>query len=97
MPVVDEALVIERMVNHIGRPTILAVSGGRVHHSVRDALVILPIRYGYAVEVRYEAGRDLYAVERVFTRGAKRFVKESVTHVFAEDLADTVYRLSCWN
>lgn len=70
--------------------TLLAVSGGRVRPTPLG--VSLPCGYGYSVEVDYLAGRDLYDVRRVFTRGGKRFVKGEVTHVYAEDLPETAYR-----
>jgi hypothetical protein len=90
----DPTLIINRMLAHIGRPTILAVSGGRIAHSTTDLRVILPVGHGYAVEVTYEKGLDLYAVERVFTRGLKRSSKGYWAHVYSDDLAEVVYRAS---
>jgi hypothetical protein len=84
--------------SQIGQGTILAISGGRVLYATRDDLptVVLPVRYGYAVEVAYEPGRDTYTVRRTFTRGLKRWVKAEWTDVYATDLSETAYRASCY-
>lgn len=89
--------ILATMLGQIGPGTLLAVSGGRFIHDTAALRVSLPIRYGYSVEVTYNAGPDLYTVERIFTRGLKRSVKFHTDHVYGEDLAEIVYTASCWN
>lgn len=91
---IDPTPIIDTMLAHIGRSTILSVSGGRIVRSANDLRVILPVGYGYTVEVTYEKGLDLYAVERVFSRGLKRSSKGYWAHVYSDDLAEVVYRAS---
>lgn len=77
----------------IGRMNVLAVSGGRI---IVDTIgIILPVRYGYSVEV-YLTDADLYEVRRVHTRSGVRNVKALRTDVDAAELGDTVYLASCW-
>jgi hypothetical protein len=90
------------MLAHIGRINILSISGGRIEW-LDDFTVKLPISNGYAVEVEYDRGWDLYTVRRTFTRRPKwtvdnpnpepvRKVKGEVTMVYAEDLGETAWR-----
>ena len=74
---------------------ILAISGGR-YRRVGDT-VVLPVASGYSVEVTYCRGLDAYRVERIYTRGSKRWVKTSVEDVYADMLAEVAYRASCYN
>lgn len=80
--------------SQIGRGTVLAVSGGRVHYGLRDA-IILPIRYGYAVRITL-SGNDTYTVERIFTRSGVTTVKGERSGVYADELSDTVWAASCY-
>jgi hypothetical protein len=79
----------------IGRTTVLAVSGGRIHYGLRDA-IILPVRYGYAVRITLDAA-DTYTVERIFTRSGRTTVKGIRTGVYADQLSDTVWAASCYH
>lgn len=90
-----EAMICRTMIDQIGRMNLLAISGGRVRR-VGDVTMALPVRYGYSVEVEYVWGRDTYDVRRVFTRGAKRWVKGTVTDVYAEEVGEIAYRASCY-
>jgi hypothetical protein len=88
--------ICHTMERQIGRMNILAISGGRVNR-VGYTTLSFPVASGYSVEVEYVEGRDLYTVSRVFTRGAKRWIKGEVTHVYAEDLGEVAYRASCFH
>lgn len=79
----------------VGRMNLLAISGGRVRF-LDDTTIELPVRYGYSVVIAYDAGADLYNVSRVFTRGAKRWIKKVWTGVYVDALGDTAYRASCY-
>lgn len=83
------------MIGQIGRGNILAISGGRTH-LVGDGHIVLPVRYGYAVEVIYDAGSDTYTVCRTFTRGTKRWVKKQWTNVYCDEVGEIAYRASCY-
>ena len=90
-----ELQIFRTMERQIGRVTIRAISGGRVNRTGYTTLS-LPVAYGYSVEVEYVEGRDLYTVRRMFVRGAKRWIKGEVTHVYAEDLGEIAYQASCF-
>lgn len=77
----------------IGRMNVLAISGGRVR--LADGVVVLPVRYGYTVEVALTFA-DTYTVRRVFTRGTQTWVKGEETNVYADEVGDTAYRASCY-
>ena len=89
-------LTIEQtIIAQIGRGNVLAISGGRVHYG-HAGTVVLPVRYGYAVEVTYCAGSDTYTVVRTFTRGMKRWIKREWTRVYCDELGEIAYRASCY-
>lgn len=74
--------------------TLAAISGGRftsTEHGLR-----LPISNGYAVEVDYDHGADLYTVRRTFTRSGVRRVKGELTGVYVDELNRTAYQASCF-
>jgi len=87
--------ICHTMERQIGRMNILAISGGRVRRCDYTTLSF-PVASGYSVEVEYVEGLDLYTVRRVFVRGAKRWIKGEVTHVFCEDLGEVAYQASCF-
>ena len=87
--------ICHTMERQIGRNNVLAISGGRVKRTGATVLSF-PVSNGYSVEVEYQEGRDLYAVRRVFQRGAKRWVKGEVDGVYGEDLGDVAYYASCF-
>lgn len=84
---------LDVLVAQIGRGNLMAISGNRVQYT-KDA-VLLPVGNGYKVEIVLEAN-DTYTVTRVFTRGAKRFEKGTMTEVYAEDIGDVAYYASCF-
>lgn len=89
-------MVSQRMLGQIGKMNVLAVSGGRVEYRLGETVtVVLPVAYGYRVEVEYRPVPDTYEVRRVLVRGLKRWVKGEASNVYATELGDTVYRASC--
>lgn len=83
----------EQLIAQIGRGNVLATSGGRI--LVDRNGIILPVRYGYRVEVHLAAD-DTYTVERVHVAGAKRTVKGTCAGVHAEEVGEAVYRAGCY-
>lgn len=91
------------IVAQVGRMNVLAISGGRIEatygtyngESFVDG-IRLPVRYGYAVEVRL-AANDTYIVRRTFTRSGSVSVKEERTEVYCDEVGDAAYTVSCWN
>ena len=81
------------LLHQIGRGNVLAISGGR--YTVVGETLVLPIRYGYKVEIDL-AANDTYTVRRVFVRGAQRFVKGEQTDVYADEVGEVAYRASCY-
>jgi hypothetical protein len=81
------------IVSQIGRGNVLAISGGRVQG--RDTGVTLPVAHGYKVTVDYTAS-DTYTVRRVFTRGARQWVKKEWTDVHAAEVGEAAYQASCY-
>ena len=78
----------------IGRMNVLAISGGR--WSIADnGSVRLPVGNGYSVEVELHPS-DTYIVRRVFSRGAKRWVKGSVSDVYCDNVGEIAYEASCF-
>lgn len=84
----------KELLRQIGTMNILSISGGRVLR--RETGVTLPVGHGYKVTVDL-ASDDTYTVRRVFTRGAKTWVKGEATTVYAEAVGETAYRASCYN
>lgn len=82
------------LIAQIGRMNILGISGGRV--LVDRAGIILPVRYGYAVEV-YLADDDTYTVRRTFTRAGRRTVKGERVGVYADEVGDVAWAASCYH
>ena len=62
----------------------------------RETGVTLPVGAGYSVTVDLDAS-DTYVVSRVFKRGAKTWVKGTLTNVFCDAVGETAYRASCYN
>lgn len=81
------------LVAQIGTWNILATSGGRIIG--RETGITLPVAYGYSVDVDLNS-RDLYTVQRIFTRGARRFDKGTATDVDATQVGKAVYRAGCY-
>jgi hypothetical protein len=77
----------------IGSRNILAISGGRVIR--RDTGITLPVHYGYSVTVDL-AANDTYTVRRVFTRGAKTWVKGERTNVYCDAVGEAAYQAACF-
>jgi len=78
----------------MGWGNVAAVSGGRakrIDHSTID----LPVSSGYRVRVHL-AWNDTYTVSRVLVRGAKTFVKGTVTGVHCDGIGEIAYRASCY-
>jgi hypothetical protein len=92
------------IISQIGKMNLLAVSGGRsvaVQNAGGENVgVLLPCGESRAVEVVL-GWLDIYAVRRVrlVTKGANRgtvVVEASHDDVFADELGEVVYSLSCW-
>lgn len=81
------------LVAQIGRMNVLAISGGRVR--TRETGVTLPVAHGYTVTVDL-AANDTYTVRRIFTRGAKAWVKGERTNVYCDEVGEIAYRASCY-
>jgi hypothetical protein len=79
--------------DHVGLWTVLAISGGK-WTALDENTLVLPVKYGYRVEITYEPGLDLYTVRKVFVRGLKRTVKDEWTHVDASSLSEVAYTAS---
>ncbi|GAC1527427.1 MAG: hypothetical protein NVS3B1_17720 [Marmoricola sp.] len=79
------------LIAQIGRMNILAISGGRVIR--RETGVTLPVGSGYSVTVDLTAGDD-YVVRRVFTRGAKTWIKGEVDSVYCSEVGEIAYQAS---
>jgi hypothetical protein len=85
--------VDHRIIVHLLGRNIFAISGGRVVK--RPTGITLPNHAGYSVEIDLAAS-DTYTVRRIFKRGDKVWIKGEETEVYAEDLADSAYRASCY-
>lgn len=89
------------LLRQIGNGNVLAISGGRVeiryNGTVADTVqaVVLPVRYGYAVEVTLAAD-DTYTVARTFTRSGRTAVKAVQSGVCADQIGEVAYRASCY-
>ena len=81
---------------HIGGMNLLAISGGRVQ-ALDENAILLPVRHGYRVIVRYVPGVDLYDVERIMIRGGKITHKGTESHLYADQVGDSAYRASCYS
>lgn len=81
-------------IRHIGRTNILAISGGRI--LVDGETLILPVRYGYSVEVTYQEVPDLYSVRRMWKRGTSVKCRGEISHLYADQVGDAAYRASCF-
>ena len=87
--------ILITMMDQIGERTLLAVSGGR--YIVRDSETLrLPAGCGYAVDVRYNRGDDLYEVTRAFVRDGLTYTKGTRTGIYCDQLAETVWDASCF-
>lgn len=83
------------LIRQIGMSNIYAISGGRIRHATTFDGIILPIRYGYTVEVEY-CPNDTYTVRRVWSKNGAATVKGVATDVYADQVSDTAYRASCY-
>lgn len=91
--------IANTILGQIGVQNILAISGGRKLPLIKDKEcvgVVLPVRYGYSVEVELDRGSDTYTVRRVFRRGMKRWVKKEIEHVYCDNLGDVAYEASLY-
>lgn len=93
-PTTGRALDPHELVRQIGRMTLLGISGGRVKVEGENC-VSLPVGCGYHVFVWLDAD-DTYRVEQVFKRSGKRFVKQTWTGVFCDEISDAAYAASCF-
>jgi len=89
--------VTETIARQVGIANILAISGGRVLYDDENSTLILPVRYGYKVVVKYNRGSDDYTVQRVFVRGTTVTVKGEKNGVYCEELGEVAYRASCYH
>lgn len=55
----------------------------------------LPVHQGYRVEIDL-AANDTYTVRRVFTRGAKTWIKGERTDVYCDEVGEVAYQASCY-
>lgn len=83
--------------DQIGAMNVLAISGGRWYYDNAECTVILPVRYGYKVIVKYNEGSDDYTVKRVHVSGTKVTVKGEKSGVYWEELDEVAYRASCYH
>lgn len=90
------AFEVQTMLKQIGTGTLFAVSGGRVNPLPGGLGVVLPVAHGYSVEVEYVEGLDLYTVRRMWRRGSLVKVRAEREGVYCDELADVVYRASCY-
>ena len=92
---VDTGAVIDSKIlwNQIGGTTVLAISGGRAQ--TIGSTVLFPVSNGYQVAVTL-TGADDYTVRRIFIRGGKVTVKAEVEGVYAEQISEVAYRMSCF-
>lgn len=81
------------LLNQIGRPTVLAISGGRAR--LAGDTLVLPVSNGYTVEITLDPS-DTYTVRRVFTRGVKRWIKGEISNVYCDQVSDIAYDASCF-
>lgn len=72
---------------------ILAISGGRV--VARETGVTFPVGAGYTVTVDL-SWNDTYTVRRVFTRGAKTWIKGERAGVYCDQVGQAAYEASCF-
>jgi len=83
-----------QLLNQIGNPNLLAITGGRRGMQMGPSAIRLPVSNGFHVYVWLEAN-DTYRVESVFERSGKRHVKWCRTDVFAQDIGQVAYEASC--
>jgi hypothetical protein len=82
--------------DQIGMMNVLAISGGRWFYDNSECTVILPVRYGYKVVVKYNEGSDDYTVTRLHVRGTKVTDKGTKTGIYCDNLGEVAYRASCY-
>jgi len=82
--------------DQIGMMNVLAISGGRWFYDNTENTVILPVRYGYKVVVKYNEGSDDYTVQRIHVRGTKVTVKGEKSGIYNDNLGEIAYRASCY-
>ena len=78
----------------MGKMNVWAISGGRVIKA--GSTVFFPVDSGYQVAVTLTAADD-YTVSRIFVRGGKVTVKAEVTRIYAEEVGDVAYEMSCYH
>ena len=77
----------------MGKMNVWAISGGRVMTS--GATVFFPVSGGYQVAVTLTAADD-YTVRTIFVRGGKVTVKAEVAGIYADQIGDVAYAMSCF-
>ena len=77
----------------MGKMNVWAISGGRV--MTAGSTVFFPVSGGYQVAVTLTAADD-YTVQTIFVRGGKVTVKAEVTGVYADQVGDVAYEMSCF-
>lgn len=91
-----DALDVDRarvLLAQIGTPNVLAISGGRV--KLDRGAVLLPVGSGYTVMVQL-SWNDTYTVRRIYRRGAKTWVKGTVSGVYFDEIGELAYVASCY-
>lgn len=83
----------QEMIAQIGTMNVLAISGGRVRPITEG--IELPVAAGYHVQVALEAS-DTYRVTRIFRRNGKDHFHGVRTMIYADQVAETAYRASCF-
>jgi hypothetical protein len=81
------------LLKQIGTMNFLAISGGRF--MTYNSTVFLPVAKGYYVAVTLTAADD-YTVSRIFVRAGKVTVKHVSEYVFAENVGEIAYQVSCF-
>lgn len=84
----------DELLAQVGHMNVLAISGGRVAR--RQDGIILPVRYGYSVEITLQ-WNDTYTVRRLFTRGGRVHVKGVREQVYCDEVGEIAYQASCYH
>jgi len=101
---VNDYPITRTMVQQIGSPTLLSVSGGRVA-AIDDNTIVMPVDKEVTVEAQYEPGSDTYTVRRLQPIMTGRVVMNNPdddvppgfvilgeqTDVYADELSERVY------
>ena len=82
--------------DQIGMMNVLAISGGRWFYDNTENTVILPVRYGYKVVVKYNEGSTITPSQRILVRGTKVTVKGEKSGICNDNLGSVAYAASCF-